>query len=105
MILGSILCFLAGGALGGLFFWGLRLTTRRIPSATRPGCLLAGSFVVRLAMVALGFFLLLRLGASCLLVALLGFLLVRFILVRQWGVRPEAEGAAGGEDPESGKEI
>jgi hypothetical protein len=38
-------------------------------------------------------------------VALLGFLLVRFILVRQWGVRPEAEGAAGGEDPESGKEI
>jgi F1F0 ATPase subunit 2 len=74
--------FVAGAALGGLFFGGLWLTVRRLPSASAPALLALGSYVGRLAGLAVGLYAVVRLGgAAALLGALVGLLVVRQLLV------------------------
>lgn len=80
-----------GGGLALLYFGGLWLTVQRAVEAGHPHWLLLASFVVRTALVLLGFFLVLAIpGAdwTLLLASLLGFLAGRTVLVRRW--RPHA---------------
>ena len=51
-----ILIFLAGLALGTLFFGGLWLTVRKAVGSTKPALLILGSFVFRIALVLIGFY-------------------------------------------------
>jgi F1F0 ATPase subunit 2 len=75
----------AGGlAVGLVYFGALWATVRRIPDARSPGSLLLVSYVARLALAAAGFYGILRLGElPALLAALLGFLTMRYIVMRR----------------------
>ncbi len=80
----SLLLGLAGGlVLGAFFFGGLWLTVRAATSAARPRLLLAGSFVVRFAVLAGGLYLLMLGDWRRLLAALVGLLLARTLLARR----------------------
>jgi F1F0 ATPase subunit 2 len=73
---------LSGAAMGGLYFGSLWAVVRRVPDASRPARLVAGSYLARLAALGLGFWAVLRLGgASALLAALVGLLVARRIIV------------------------
>lgn len=74
--------FSAGILLGGIFFWGLWWTVRRMVASDMSTVWFLGSFLLRMG-VALGGFYLFALGsweslASC----LLGFITARFIVTR-----------------------
>jgi F1F0 ATPase subunit 2 len=78
------LALAAGAAVGAVFFTGLWLTVRFLPSAGSPVLLMIGSAVLRLgiALPALGFIAagsLPRLG-----LAILGFLAMRTLLIQRW---------------------
>jgi len=84
-----LLSLSAGAALGLLYFGGLWLTLQRLPTADRPKALLLGSFVGRTALVLGIFYILARVvevGWEGLAVSLIGFLAIRFLLVRRWGL-------------------
>jgi F1F0 ATPase subunit 2 len=51
-----LLACVAGVALGSLFFGGLWWTTKRLFTSRRPALLVAGSFLVRMAVVGLGLY-------------------------------------------------
>lgn len=90
----------AGFALGGLYFGGLWLTLNRAESSRHPGLLLTGSYVLRLAVAALGFGLLAVRGILPAAAGLAGFLLARTLLVHR--LRPRAdvrEGRGSGASP------
>lgn len=87
-ILLLLLAGVAGAALGLVFFGGLWYTVRRLLKSSRPLLLLVVSFVVRTSLTLSGFYLLIS-GQSSdwkhLLAALVGFFLVRVLLMRQLG--------------------
>lgn len=84
----------AGGALGWLYFRGLRLTIDRLPASRRPGTLLLASFVLRAAAAVALFVLVARLAQGHgLAAALLGFLAARLVMVRR--ARRETQAAPG----------
>lgn len=86
-----IFALLLGLGLSGIYFGGLWGTVRRLQGASRPKLLLLGSFLVRTALVLAGFYLLLRgLDAQweALGLALLGFLVGRWLLIRRWKPQP-----------------
>jgi len=83
----------AGFALGGLYFGGLWLTLSRAESSRHPAFLLTGSYVLRLAVAAVGFGLLAVRGIVPAAAGLLGFLLARILLVHR--LRPRPGGVAG----------
>ena len=77
--------FVAGAGLGGLFFGGLWLTVRRLPSTSTPALLVLGSYVVRLAGLGLGLYVIVRLGgAPALLAAVVGLFAARQVLIARW---------------------
>jgi F1F0 ATPase subunit 2 len=84
----------AGAAIGALYFGGLWLTVRRLPTVRRPAAFVLASFVTRTGLAALGFVVLLAGEPLRLAVALTGFLVVRMLLVRR--VRPPVVTGAGG---------
>lgn len=87
----------AGALLGALHFGGLWWTLDRMAGRGRPHRWLALSFAARTLAVLAGFGLLVGLGGWWPpLVGLAGFLGVRQILVRRWGLR------AGTGEPEEG---
>ncbi len=71
----------AGAALGGLFFGGLWWTARRL-STSRPGLLLASSYLGRVAVMAVSLVFLASLHPALLFGALAGFIVARTIWVR-----------------------
>ena len=79
------LAFLAGLALGLVYFGGLWLTVQRLPTARRPGLLAALSLILRLGFVLGGFYLVMGGRWERLLACLAGFLLMRALLVRRLG--------------------
>lgn len=82
MLVKLMLGSLSGAAMGGLYFGSLWAVVRRVPAASRPAWLVAGSYLVRLAALGLGFWAVLRLGgASTLLAALVGLLVARRVIV------------------------
>ncbi len=84
LVLILIASFLAGMALGGFYFWALWRSVRRI-SGERAHSMLPGYFF-RLGIVLTAFFFMILGGHwERLVSALLGFLVIRAILVRRWG--------------------
>jgi F1F0 ATPase subunit 2 len=79
---------LSGAALAVLYFGGLWHTLQRLPAARNPALLTLASLAVRLALVGLGFYLVLRLASEPgLAAALVSFIAVRMVLTRRLGPR------------------
>lgn len=84
---------LAGGAmLGALYFALLWFTVARVATVRHPAVLVIASLLVRMGVLLLGLYLLMAGQIERLLAALLGFLLVRVVVVRR--VRDRAAGEA-----------
>lgn len=77
-----------GFLLGLFYFGGLWVTVRQLPSTQWPIRLFVGSYLGRLAIAGLGFYLLIDYYWPRALTGLLGFLLARTLLVR--GLGPNA---------------
>jgi F1F0 ATPase subunit 2 len=78
----------AGVGLGLFYFGGLWLTVRRLPTTRWPALLTLGSLLGRLAPTLVGFYLVMAGRWERLLACLVGFVLVRLVIVA-W-IRPEA---------------
>jgi F1F0 ATPase subunit 2 len=76
---------LAGIGLGAFFFGGLWWTVRKGVSSKRPGLWFFGSMLLRMAVVVLGFYLILGDDWKRLLAGLLGFVIARIIAM--WLIR------------------
>jgi F1F0 ATPase subunit 2 len=81
--LSGLYSLLVGGVLGAFYFTGLWLTVRRLDSTPYIGILLLCSMLLRISVVMLGFYLLLDKNWHSILLALLGFILVRLFAIRR----------------------
>ncbi len=75
--------FAAGLGLGMFFYGGLWWTVRTMPRARRPVGMMLASFIVRMGVTAAGFALLMAEDWRRLMVACLGFVLMRGIWVNR----------------------
>jgi F1F0 ATPase subunit 2 len=89
----AILAFLVGGGLSAFYFGGLWVTVRSLPDAKRPVLVSLASFFIRTAVVILGFYLIMGGPWERLLIALVGFVIMREILVRRLGKKKQLVGA------------
>ncbi len=80
-----LLNFVAGAALGFFYFGGLWLTVRQLAKRDQPLLLMAISFIGRLALTLLGFYLVAGGHWERLLIAIGGFFLARLLLVKRLG--------------------
>ena len=79
-----------GAALGAVYFIGLWRTVRALPQIRQPGLIALGSFVLRFAVLAVVFLLLVREGGWRLMAAGLGgFLLARGLVIGRLRVPDE----------------
>lgn len=84
MNLGWGVIALATGFLLGLFYFsGLWLTVRRVPMTKRPASLLLGSFLIRTAVVVLGFYLAMNGSWERAAFCMVGFLFARSLMIRR----------------------
>ncbi|UCH25933.1 MAG: hypothetical protein JSV66_18775 [Trueperaceae bacterium] len=91
---------LAGAALALWMFGGLWVTVRRLPSIAQPTPLILISFGLRLGGTVLGFALLALVSWQAVILALVGFLIARTLLVRLFGSsRQEADTPNRGRTP------
>ena len=79
-ILFMILTFIAGIALGILFFYGLWLTVKKAVTAKTPALWFLGSSLIRTAIILGGFYYISQGDWQRLLVCLLGFITARYIV-------------------------
>lgn len=87
------LSLITGALLGFVYFFGLWITLRQLPRRNNPGLWMLSSLPLRLGFVLSGFYLIMRVtGWQGLLAALLGFTLVRLIIVRRYGPVPHIQG-------------
>jgi F1/F0 ATPase, Methanosarcina type, subunit 2 len=77
--------FAAGLVLGAFYFIALWRTVRKLPDTPRPLRLMLGSVVVRMAVVLPGFYFVMSGHWERLVMALLGFILMRKLLTRRFG--------------------
>jgi len=77
----------AGMVLGLWFFGGLKITVERLPSVRRPELLAIGSFVVRTGATLFGFYTVMGGQWERLVACVVGFLLMRKLLVWRWQPR------------------
>ncbi len=89
-----LLAFVVGMALGAVSLCGLWWTLRKLPHSRRPVALLTSSYLVRTAIVVTGLVLVMDGRWERIAVALLGYLLLRGVLVRVYGWSPERQAAA-----------
>jgi len=82
-----ILSILLGCLLALFFFGGLWWTVQRIAGSERPYLIAIISFLIRTAVILLGFYLLLRVGWPYLMAALAGFIIGRMVLT--YKLKPE----------------
>jgi F1F0 ATPase subunit 2 len=94
-ILSGLLAALGGMALGLFYFAGLWFTLRRLPGHPHPALWVASSFMLRLTVSLIGFYIVLGTDRSLtrLGIALLAFLAVRVALTRR--LRPEPQPGLG----------
>ena len=78
-----ILSLAVGAVLGAFCFGGLWITVRRLPVTQHAGLLLLVSFVLRSAVVLLGFYVIIGGGWQPLIVCLAGFLGTRTLFIRR----------------------
>ena len=92
MLFPAIVAFAAGLALGAFYFTALWRTVRRLPKAHSPARLMLGSFIIRMAVVMAGFYLIMNGGHwERLAAAMLGFIIVRKILTYRLGPQNTVE--------------
>lgn len=96
-ILPLVLAGLAGLGLGLFYFGGLWLTVRQLPVSHAPALLVLGSFLGRTALTVLGFYFVMAGRWERLLACLLGFLVMRTVLVARWKSEPAKPDPAGGQ--------
>ena len=77
-----IFAFIAGLALGTLFFGGLWFTVKKAVSAKIPAIWFFGSFFLRVSITLIGFYYISRNNWQWLLICVLGFVVARFMVVR-----------------------
>lgn len=73
----------AGAAVSALYFGGLWLTVRRVPTSPRPHLLAFGSFAVRAAAVVAVMVLIARAHWQLLVAAMAPFVVARMVLIRR----------------------
>lgn len=83
-----IFIFIAGVALGVMFFGGLWLTVKQSLSSTKPALLILGSFVVRIVLVLTGFYFIGANNWQWLLIALAGFIIARLLVIHFTKTKP-----------------
>lgn len=76
-----IVAFVAGMALGVLFFGGLWYTVKKIITAKMPALWVMGSFMVRIGIVLTGFYFISSGSWQRLISCLVGFITARFIVI------------------------
>jgi F1F0 ATPase subunit 2 len=74
-----------GFLIGLFYFGGLWWTVERVNAAQSPGLLLLASFTVRTAVAIFAFYLIMGGEWTRLLIALAGFFIARYILIRRYG--------------------
>lgn len=79
----------AGVLLGIIYFGGLWLTVQRMSQTDRPILLLVSSFIIRLGLVLVGFYLVSNGRLQFLAISLVSFLLTRFYFIRKIQPTPE----------------
>ena len=82
--------FAGGVVLGGLYFGLLWATVRRLPDARHPGFLATASFAARVILLAGGLVVLMQGEPLRLVVALVGVVVARTLMVRRIGPGREA---------------
>lgn len=77
----------AGGGvvLGLIYFVGLWITVNKVGGVRRPYVLLAGSFLLRTALVLAGFYLLLLYNWVYLVLAMITFIITRHLVIQRKG--------------------
>lgn len=80
-----ILIFVSGALLGIVYFGGLLLTIRQITQSKRPALIMILSLFTRVAVVVSGFYWLTGGQWRELIVALIGFISIRMLMVRRFG--------------------
>lgn len=101
----SVVLAAAGGAVVGLMFFGtLWWTVRRLTTARHPGLLVAGSFLLRAVVAAVGIVIVSRGELVPLLLAIGGFIAARTALIRVVG-RPLDQAAGSGSTPVPAKDA
>lgn len=93
-----IFAFVAGAALGILFFGGLWYTVKKIVDTKMPVVWVLGSFIFRVAVVLVGFYFISSGNWQRLVVCVIGFIAARFIVIhftksideKQMHIRKEA---------------
>ena len=81
-----VLAFGAGLILGTFYFTALWRTVKRLPEAMHPLRLMIGSFVLRMAIVLPGLYLVMSGHWERLAAALAGFILARLVITRRLGL-------------------
>jgi|LSQX01.1.fsa_nt_gb F1F0 ATPase subunit 2 len=76
-----MIAFIMGIILGGVYFGGLYLSVQKINQVKRPGLLMSLSLVVRMVILIGAFFYLAKSGTRNILFALVGVILVRFVMI------------------------
>lgn len=90
---------LAGVLLGTMYFGGLWLTVQRIERANHPVAILATSFIVRLGLVLVGFYLISDGRIERLVACLVAFFLTRLFFVKRIQPATERSAKAHGNQP------
>ena len=81
-ILHVLLAFIAGGALGAIFFAGLWLTVKKMVTSKVPAILMMVSFLLRTAITLIGFYYVSFKKPELVIVCLIGFIISRIIVKR-----------------------
>jgi F1F0 ATPase subunit 2 len=79
-ILFMILAFILGLALGLLFFGGLWFTIEKTINAKMPGIWVLGSFLLRVSIVMIGFYIISQGSWQRIIICLLGLIAARFMI-------------------------
>ncbi len=82
------MAFLAGLGLGSFYFLNLWKTVQRVTGPSGPGMFMFRNFLVRAAVVLPGFYLVMAGHWERLVAAVLGFVVMREVLVRYLGRKP-----------------
>ena len=77
--------FIVGAAIGGVYFAGLWETIRRLPDVEKPLRRMAVSYALRTTLALSGFYFVMQGEWERLAAAMVGFLLMRELILRRFG--------------------
>jgi len=83
--------FIWGVLLGFFYFGGLWMTLKHIPRSKKPKSWLFLSFIVRISLILVGFWAIVRSNPVAFMLTFLAFFITRFILTRSLGRESRGE--------------